>query len=308
MSEYVVAKILSTFGKNEKVMKFAKILLDDISDKIDPFAIKNFIISKSALTSPILSADHPFILDGVAFAICIKGKGRIKINFKEYDIEENSITTILPHFVIELLEKSDDLMMEFLIFSVDFLTDIPGPSNFDVSKNILQYPCIKVSDSEAQILLEFHAFIVKQYSRTEHPFRQEMARSLLCALLTEIGAVYSIRKMDEVIFETTHQEDVVHRFFRLLLVHHKTERSLSFYADKMCLTSKYLSTIVKATTGRTAFAWINEATIASAKYMMKTTELTILQISEELNFPNASFFGRFFKKHEGMTPMQYRNS
>ncbi|MFV0538448.1 MAG: helix-turn-helix domain-containing protein [Dysgonomonas sp.] len=74
------------------------------------------------------------------------------------------------------------------------------------------------------------------------------------------------------------------------------------------MTSKYLSSLIKEQTGRTAFAWINEIIISSIKHILKTTDKTILQISEDFNFPNASFFGRFFKKHTNMTPVEYRES
>ena len=292
-------------------MELARIQLSDISDYIDPYAIKNFIVSDKALTAPVVSPDHPFVLDGVAFVICVRGSGRIRVNFKDYDIEKNTIITILPHFVTEFLSKSDDLVMEFLIFSVDFLTDMPQSPDFDISRTVLQSSCIKATDEETEKLLEFHAFVVKQYQRKDHPYREEMAKSLLFSLLAEIGGIYfnqvirSGGKMDDTI-STSHQDELIFRFFKLLLLHHKQEKTLEFYADKMCLTSKYLSTVVKERTGRTAFSWINEALVSSAKYMLKTTNMTIVQISEELNFPNPSFFGRFFKKHAGVTPVQYR--
>jgi len=293
-------------------MKLAKIQLDDISEHIDPYAIKNFIISNKAIIFPPLSSKFPFVLDGVAFAICIKGSARIKINFKEYDIEKNMIITIMPYFVTEFITRSDDLMLEFLIFSIDFLTEMPTVSNFDISKSIMQDSCLKIPESDAEKFLEFHSFIVKQYKRREHPFRKEMAKSLLYAMLAEIGSIYynltKNSESEEDSITSSHQEELISRFFKLLLQYHKQERSLQFYADKMCLTPKYLSTTVKERTGRTAFAWINEALIASAKHLLKTTDNTIQQISDELNFPNPSFFGRFFKKHAGMTPVQYRES
>lgn len=293
-------------------MKLAKIQLDDISEHIDPFAIKNFIISDKAVIFPPLSSNFPFVLDGVAFAICINGKGRIKINFKEYDIEKNMIITIMPYFVTEFIERSDDLMLEFLIFSMDFLTEMPTVSNFDISKSIMQDSCLRITDTDAAKYLEFHSFIVKQYKRREHPYRKEMAKSLLYAMLAEIGGIYyntiKDNNHEEEISPSSHQEELISRFFKLLLLHHKQERSLQFYADKMYLTPKYLSTTVKERTGRTAFAWINEALIASSKHLLKTTAMTILQISDEMNFPNASFFGRFFKKHTGLTPIQYREN
>lgn len=291
-------------------MKLAKIQLDDISEHIDPHAIKNFIISEKAICFPPLSSNFPFTIDGIAFAICINGNAKVKINFKEYIVEKNTIITIMPFFVVEFIERSDDLMLEFLTFSVDFLTEIPSTANFDIGRSITRVSCLNISEEEAQKYIEFHSFIVKQYKRKDHPFREQMAKSLLYAMLTEIGSIYyyrikELKEKGETIV-TSHQDELVYRFFKLILLHHKKEHSLQFYADEMCLTSKYLSTLVKERTGRTAFTWINEALISSIKYMLKTTRLTVLQISEEFYFPNASFFGRFFKKHTGLTPLQYR--
>jgi len=293
-------------------MKLAKLQLDFISEQIDPFAIKNFIVSDQATSSPSLSLEHPFILDGVAFSICIKGTGRIKINFREYKLEKNSIVTIFPHFITELVEKSDDFMLEFLIFSVDFLSEMPSSPNFDISQSLVDSPCIKATDHETEKLIEFHSFVVKQYKRKNHPFRSALAQSLLYSLLIEVGAIYYTRILESGSLNkataASHQEELVQKFFELLVKHHKEEKVLSFYADKMCLTPKYLSAVLRERTGRTAFSWINESLIATAKYLLKTSDMTILQISEEMNFPNASFFGRFFKKHTGMTPVQYRDS
>ncbi|MBK5721255.1 AraC family transcriptional regulator [Dysgonomonas sp. Marseille-P4677] len=295
-------------------MNLSRIQIKDISEQIDPYAIKNFIVSDESVRMPHLTANHPFVTDGIIFAICISGNGRIKINFKEYEIGKNTIMTFLPHYVIEIIEQSENAMNEFLIFSPDFLTEIPSSGNLDISMSLIESPCLKVSDEEAEKLLEFHSFIVKQHKRREHPFREQMAKSLLIALLSEIGAIYYTR-MNELKKEqfseseiNTYQKEQMYTFFRLVLANHKKEKSLKFYADKMFLTPKYLSTIIKERTGRTAFSWINEALISSTKHMLKTTDLTILQISEELNFPNPSFFGRFFKKHTGMTPVQYRES
>lgn len=297
-------------------MNLSKVQIKDISEQIDPSAIKNFIVSDKAVHFPSMSSNFPIIIDGAVFAICISGTGRIKINFKEYETRKGTILTILPNYVLEVVEQSDDMMTEFLIFSPDFLTEMPVSSNFDISMSIIQSPCLQISEAQADKLLEFHSFIVTQYKRKDHPFREQMAKGLLYTLLIEVGAIY-YNKMKEaqdnpdadIVSDTnSYQKEQVLNFFKLLLHNHKKEKTLQFYANKMCLTPKYLSTIIKERTGRTAFSWINEVLISSTKYMLKTTDMTILQISEELNFPNPSFFGRFFKKHTGMTPIQYRES
>lgn len=293
-------------------MNLTRIQLDEIYEHLDPYAIKNFIISDEPLSFPKISANYPFSLDCIAFAICINGNARLNINFKEFPIEKNTIITIFPEFVVEFTERSEDLMLEFLIFSTDFITEIPSSSSIDIYKSIIQNPCLKISDEEAKKYLEYHSFIVKQYKRNDHPFRVPMAKVLLFSLLIEVGAIYYNKMKDlpapEENKSNSYQDDMIYKFFKLLLKHHREEKSLNFYADKMCLTPKYLSTVIKEKTGRTAFSWINEALISSIKYMLKTSDKTILQISDEMNFPNPSFFGRFFKKHTGLTPVQYRES
>ena len=107
---------------------------------------------------------------------------------------------------------------------------------------------------------------------------------------------------------TNRQKQIVDDFFRLLHQHHKQERSPSFYADKLCMTSKYLSSILKQTTDCSLYQWITNFSLQEAKVLLRSSDMSIIQISEELNYPNSSFFARFFKKHTGMTPLQFRNN
>lgn len=83
---------------------------------------------------------------------------------------------------------------------------------------------------------------------------------------------------------------------------------MAFYARELCLTPKYLSSVVKKTTNRTVTEWINETVVLDAKTQLKSSQMTVQQIANYLNFPTPSFFGRFFKKHTGMTPKAYRLS
>lgn len=292
-------------------MKLIKIQLEDVAKYIDPFAIKNFIITNETFISPHLLPNCPFVLEGVAFAICISGKAQVKINTKEYQIEKNMVIAIMPYFITELIHKSDDLKVEFLIFSFDFLIEIPSIPNFDITTSIMDASCLKITEDEASKYLELHYFIAKQYQRNDHPYREEMSKSLLHAMFAEIGSIYynQIKELKDNGFHTpSYNEGITDQFFKLLLQYHKQERSVQFYADKMCISAKYLSTIMKEKTGRTALIWINETMISSIKYHLKSTDMTIVQISERLNFPSPSFLGRFFKKHVGTTPLQYREN
>jgi AraC-like DNA-binding protein len=99
---------------------------------------------------------------------------------------------------------------------------------------------------------------------------------------------------------------LVEKFLDLAQTHYKEQRELNFYADKLCLTPKHLSKVVRKTSGTTANGWIDNHVILEAKALLKSTDMTILQISEELNFPSQSFFGKYFKRCTGMSPSEYK--
>ncbi len=96
------------------------------------------------------------------------------------------------------------------------------------------------------------------------------------------------------------------RFLALVTEHHNTERGMAFYADKLCLTPKYLSKLVKEASGRSGPAWIDSFVILEAKNLLKYSDKTIKEIVYTLHFPNQSVFYKFFKAHTGMTPSEYR--
>lgn len=104
------------------------------------------------------------------------------------------------------------------------------------------------------------------------------------------------------------QDALYARFMDLLFVHHRWERSVAFYASKMYITSKYLTAVVKAASGKTPTKWIQEETIKEIERMLCHTRMPIKEIVYRLNFPNASFFGKYFKAQKGMSPKHYRET
>ncbi|MDR1331291.1 MAG: helix-turn-helix domain-containing protein, partial [Tannerella sp.] len=106
--------------------------------------------------------------------------------------------------------------------------------------------------------------------------------------------------------EKTGQEALVEKFLNLVQTHYREERELKFYADKLGLTPMHLSKVVKAASRKSANDWIDEHVILEAKALLKSTGMTIQQISEELNFPSQSFFGKYFKRCTGMSPREYK--
>jgi AraC-like DNA-binding protein len=106
---------------------------------------------------------------------------------------------------------------------------------------------------------------------------------------------------------TARLNQVFERFIALVNEYHCSERGMAFYADKLCLTPKYLSKLIKQASGKSAPEWIDNFVILEAKNLLKYTNLAIKEIVFQLHFPNQSVFYKFFKAHTGMTPSEYRN-
>lgn len=288
--------------------KIQQLTFDDAYSRSSKNVIENFIISDNEHTSPPnLSFEHPFTFEGIVFALCLKGTGRIQINYREHLIEENSIVTIPPNQIVQVMDSSDDFLIEMLAFSFDFMVDMTFPKEFDVPKRIIATPVLRVTQEEREEILRYHTFIVTAFNTQKHILLKQVIKGLLYSLIMVIAAKYINSDVDFKEKASGRSEEITHQFFHLLKDHHRQERAASFYADKLCITTKYLSGTLKKTTGRSINSWLEDAIIMSAKILLKSSDLTVLQISEELNFPNASYFGRFFKKITGMTPKDYRD-
>jgi AraC-like DNA-binding protein len=274
-----------------------------------PNGINNFIISGPNNLPYDFSPDYPYLFEGVVLGLCMKGEATIRIHFKEHKLTKNSTLTILPSQIFQFVEKSDDFILECLFFTFDFFVGLVLPSDYKVLFQISKKPCLSVSDETALNLLNYHNFIVQQYHHTKKVFRTQIIRGLLYSLLLETVSLY--KKDDEESKDSssmTRQEDITAKFFELLMANYKYERCVSFYADKLCFTNKYLSSIIKEVTGFPISKWIDEFVITAIKIRLKTTNMSVLQISEEFNFPNPSFFGQFFKRYAGITPNRFKHS
>lgn len=283
-----------------------KVTFKEISKISGPTAIRNFIVPDNTRPKTEIAFGETYLFEGISFAFCTKGSAKVRINFREYDIVPNTITVLAPNQLVSFVEQSEDFAMESLFFALDFVMDLPLPRDYDILYATRREPCLQVDEDIMQDLIETHAFIVKQYGKTEQIYREKIIKAQLLTLILQIGSIYRISRVGENLV-SSRQEELADRFFKLLVIHYKTERNVSFYADKLCITGKHLSSTVKNVTGKSLITWINETVIMEAKILLKTSDMTVLQISEVLNFPNPSFFGRFFKQYVGTTPLKYRN-
>lgn len=250
---------------------------------------------------------YPTRLNAACFAVCRKGWCKLNINLRDYEMREGMLCIILPEQIVQQGERSDDFSGSFIAVSRDFM-DLVIPTMqqlFPMFFMIKERPCIAVTADELQAFEEYHSFLWSKVKLKDNPYRKEITQGLLMALFYEIYDIYQGHAVKERT-PKSRREDLFERFIRYVYEFYKEERSVSFYADKMFLTPKHLSTVVKEVSGKTAGEWIDSLVILEAKAMLKSSEQSIQEIADELHFANQSFFGKYFKHHTGFSPKEYR--
>ena len=269
------------------------------------FSLSDFNITREGHGVPRLFLEHPHSIDGIGITVVKQGSGKLRIACRDYNIEPCTLIVIIPDLIIEPIEKSDDLQIDTMYFSYDFISEIQLSTHFDIVEKILVSPCLKITSTEFSTLLSYYEFIAQQYSRTmKH--KETIIKSLVFAFLGEILSLYFSLHIN--ISNNVHTDNTVNSFISLLLKHYNRERKVAFYAEKLCITPKYLMTLIKQKTGKPISVWIDSALIALAKRELKSTDKSIMTIADELNFSSSSQFCRYFKQHTGSTPNSYRNS
>ncbi len=285
--------------------KLLSISTNDIPVEVNCSTVKDYIVSDGTGKRRPLFLKKPTAIDGIGFVLCTRGISRAKINNTIYTIKRRTLVTLLPNSICESVGSSDDYSFEYLFFSLDFIYELNIPFDIKLLELVSRSPLVDLTDEQFDCLMDFHAFIVKHYKNENHLYRIQLAKNLLASFITEMCDIYN--NLTELNNDVSGRKiEICHQFFRLVVDHIKRERTVQFYADKICVTPKYLSLLVKNISGRPIMEWINKITIIVIKSMLKTSTLSISQISDELNFPNPSFFCRYFKKHTGVTPLQYR--
>lgn len=244
------------------------------------------------------------IFNGVIWGLCTKGKIKFRINYKEYDLLINEIFVLFPEHIFTLLDYSEDMEIRFVITSPDCIQKLPIIPSLEILQNMTNQPCIRLSDNDKDDIIGLYTII--EHNSKKAQYSENIRTSLFSSLILIIISLFQSNGKDGIQIALSRHEKLTKHFFDLMLLYYKSKRNVSFYADKLCVTPKYLSSNIKDVTGYTAQQWIMEITVTEAKRHLLTSEKSIQQISEELNFQTTSSFVRFFKNHTGLTPLAYR--
>lgn len=277
-------------------------LPEDLSDILQ----QDFWMLENIGPSMVRTVSEPIKFAATSWIMLFQGSCRADINLVNYEIKAPALVCVKSMHILQPQYLSPDFNAAVIVTSKRFSENLFMFLNSSPLASISnRHPVVSIPE---EILPEFREFLKSTreiLADTSNPYgSQALLYRMLLFIHKEAYKCYEKYK-DEVM---TRQGRMSDQFLTLVQEHFRSERFLDFYATKLEITPKHLSRTIKKQTGYTAVEWIERFVILEAKVLLKSSNLNIQQIADELNFPSQSFFGKYFKKLTGMSPKEFRNS
>ena len=243
----------------------------------------------------------PFTINDFRMGLITQGSARVRINLVEKELDTGMLLFIGPGTIIHPLTYTNDLE----IYGIGLFDDFPMPQMPPTFNGQVRDFQIKVGESD--IAIARHIIDTIWHVVHQPDYNRQTVSSLVAAMMHHYDGIYR-QHIDLLKASQSREQTIFDRFIYLVNQHATHEHQICFYADKMCLTERYLGTVIRQASGTTAKEWIDRALIEHIKIELKHTDKSIAQISDEMDFPNPSFFSKFFKRLADKTPLEYRLS
>ncbi len=252
----------------------------------------------------------PSRLNALIIGVGTEGETSLTSNLQEFRLKKDSLFIFSPKHILQV-QSNNRFKAHLIVIAPDFFKRI----NIDTKRMMplfLQFgslPCMELTHAESQSLRSFISMVEQELKGSETDFSSEIIGGLIAATIYKVGDILThyLTEHPEVDSPIHNRaEEYFRQFTELLGEHYKHERSVGFYARQLCITPKYLTTLIKRISGKSVSEWIDNYVILEAKTLLKYSNMSVQEIAYYLNFPNQSFFGSYFKRNAGMSPSQYK--
>lgn len=248
----------------------------------------------------------PHRVSKVIQLLVASGEISVIIDFKSFTLKAPSMAIFFPGQVIESIDVDEKFTGFGMLTTEEFTDSLNLPVSFKERLSMKSTHFYILNQEGLEAFSSCYRMVENVMKQKDHPYKTEIITHLFSAYYYGLGYYVHNAQQEKCII--TLQQKVCEKFLSLVAEHFKEHRDITFYADKLCMTNKYLSAILKQETGMTALEWIEHYVILYAKSCLNSTTMTIQEISDELNFPSQSVFGKYFKRVEGVSPKNYRVS
>lgn len=261
-------------------------------------------ISKDLLS---LYTNFPCRLKAEIFVLCMDGEVEASVNLNRITVKANDFVTIMPGSILQIHRVSGNIELYFAGFSSEFIekADLIR-SSINTLYITLGKPVYSLRPQGAQMMKEYLSFLIKLYEFLDEQTRNSVTPHLYNDVHVGIATIYKAKSDTQ--SHLSKSEQLCKNFTQLVMQNYAKTRNVSWYAEKLGITHAHLCTTIKQATGHTCVDIISRMVIMDAKSQLKSTHLSVQEISDSLNFANMSFFGKYFKRYVGMSPLEYRNN
>ena len=252
--------------------------------------------------------DGSLRMDMYIMLICISGKMQVEINTVTYTIQQRNLLIFKPNDLIDNWMETPDFEGGILCVSQKVLLEYFSESDlWDRAFHFAKNPVIHIDEDALPTFKLYGELLRHKIEMKRSLYRKEIVLSIVRAIFYELLANAGNSNVEPYGNGLIKQSEVLFkRFIELLTSCRIKPRSVSWYADQLCVTPKHLSTVCKQVSGKTAFTWINEFMLMDIRHLLKNSSRSIKEIAEFLQFPNISFFGKYCRQHFGVSPTEYR--
>jgi len=242
--------------------------------------------------------------------LCDNGSLSVNINFKDYNLKKGDVVIILEGSFLRITNASEDIKFCFVATSSDFSDFLNGAViPMTIKQWFMANPMISLNESLHRDCKSIY-FMMKKMVRTPGlEYKEHIAAHYLSILTLMVYQYLKIEQQNNQPADSmSRKEQIFSRFIYYLKNNYTKERKVTFYADKLCLSPKYMSSVIWQVSGKYATEWIDDYVVLESKSLLRNKTMSIKEVCNRMNFPNQSFFAKFFKQHTGMTPREYRMS
>lgn len=274
-------------------------------------------------TNPIIaSLNEPFVagiaedvlpisnrlwkLEGGAIYFCLRGRARIAIDLKEYKIAPNTQSILLPGTIIKINDSSPDFVVSFFDFQKELLLETTARFEPAFFRFLKENPCYNLSEENTETVKILMRAATAIYADRENRFRNQMVKNHFQCFMWDIYDKCYRYFGENRIIGGNRQDKIFMNFIALAHEWCTSEREVSFYADKLCISTNYLTTVCRNVADKPAKQIIDLLVILEIKVLLQSPELSVQEIADRLAFPDQSYLGRYFKRYEGISPKEYR--
>ena len=268
-----------------------------------------FIDNLSTESDNVLDIQPNFPVKNEAMVVLtvLEGSVRLRINLQEVEVKAGQTLGIMQGCIFQVLEVPDNWRYYCMMIAPEVIDMIQKSFGIHVnlSRRYYNFGLHSMSESAMETGLTMYHLIKEELNQPDYEYKKDVIqRYCEIWILKNLSRVQD-EEVPEIRKPVGRKEQIFNDFLALLEQYYTQERSISFYADRMCLTPKYLSTIVKEVSGKHGMQWIDEYVALEAKALLREGTMSVKQVSDKLNFPSQSMFGRFFKKMTSYSPKQY---